>query len=507
MTSGPDALQVEAEREPPATGRSAHATVARNTAFLLVAQVLGMPLTLTTNAVMARRLGPDDFGYIYLAGQLVAFGFLAVDFGQSGALPALIAKDRSRSGALLGTGVVWRLVASVAVYGVLALISVVLGYGHTFQGVLVLVTLARVFGTLCAACLDAALGLENSALTAYSLVRYNFLCAGFVVPTLLLGGGLFGALLALLAADVVNTTFVWRGMRKFDSQPVSFRLEELRGLLSTGSAFMFLDLALCLQPIVDAVFLSKLGTPESMGWYAAARKLVGVLVFPVVAMRGGLYPTLCRLFAHDMAGFRKMAGTALRTSSVLVMPVALGTGLYPQLGIRIFSEASFGPAEDDLRVLAAFVFLVYFTMVLGSAIGAAGRQRPWAVAQFGCVVVSALVDPVLIPWFHHRTKNGGLGVCVSALTSEILMLVCGFFIAPRGLFDRRLIGTVGRTCLAGAAMVVVSRALASVNPFASATASVLAYGVCIWLVGGIDPDVLQTIRGAVMRKLGRAAGA
>ena len=39
---------------------------------------------------------------------------------------------------------------------------------------------------------------------------------------------------------------------------------------------------------------------------------------------------------------------------------------------------------------------------------AAGRERPWAISQFLCVVVSAALDPILVPWFQAHRGNGGL---------------------------------------------------------------------------------------------------
>ena len=68
--------------EPPA--RPAEALVARNALILFVGQVAVMPLSLLLNAVMARHLGPQDFGYFYLAGQFASFGFLVADFGLGG---------------------------------------------------------------------------------------------------------------------------------------------------------------------------------------------------------------------------------------------------------------------------------------------------------------------------------------------------------------------------------------------------------------------------------------
>jgi O-antigen/teichoic acid export membrane protein len=507
MAATPDIREPDGESDAPAIG-GAQARVVRNTAFLMAAQVLGMPLSMTVNAIMARKLGPEDFGYIYLAGTLVAFGFLAVEWGQNGTLPSMIARDRTLLRGLVGSAIAWRLASAVVVYAAIAVVSALLGYGKAFQSVLLLVVLARVAGTVCAALLDSARGLEVTSTTAVSGLRYNILCAVLVIPTVLLGGGLRGVLLALFLADIINTAFVWRAARALGMKRLSVEAKTVRVLVASGTSFMFLGLALVLQPNVDAILLSKLGTPEAMGWHAAARKLVGVLVFPVTALSGALYPTLCRLFAEDRPGYQRLVSSTLRTATILVVPMALGAALYPQLGIRIFSEASFGPAEDNLRVLSVFILLLYFTMVLGPAITAAGRQRAWSMMQLACVVVSAVADPLLIPWFQERFGNGSLGVCVSTVLSEALMIVGGFLIAPRGLFDRPLLKGIALSLAAGGVMAIVSRQLSPwLSPFIGAPLSVAAYVTCLWLTGGIDRGTVQSIRGMVARRMGRTAGA
>ena len=501
-------MRVSAAPQSPPSGKptqgshEAKATVARNTAVLVAAQVLGMPLTLVLNAVMARKLGPEEFGNIYLAGTLVAFGFLAVEWGQSGTLPAMIARDRTRAGALLGGGLAWRLGSSVVVYGILAAIAALFGYGSHLQATLVLVVVARIVGTLSAAYLDTARGFENTTISATSQVRYNILCVLLVLPSLLLGGRLLAVLVALIAADFINILFILRASRVLNIGKLSISRPEFKSQMHEGSAFMLLGLALTLQPNVDAVLLSKLGTVAAIGWHAAARKLVGVLVFPAGAISSALYPTLCRLQAESAESFRKMVNTTMRTSVLLVVPVALGTALYAELGIQIFSTSLFSPAIDNLRIMAIFIFFLYFTMLLGPTLAAQGKQKAWTITQFGCVLVSAIADPLLIPWFQRRVGNGGLGVCVAAGISEALMVTVGFWLAPRGLIDRPLLRGLGAALLAGAGMATVALLLAhlKVNPFLSAPLSVLAYGLCLWALGELDRERLYMIRGILTRR-------
>ena len=76
--------------------------------MLVLAQLTGTPLSMLINAVMSRYLGPEDFGVLYLAWTFVTFAALGAEWGQASALPSMVAKDRSRAGELLGSGLVWR---------------------------------------------------------------------------------------------------------------------------------------------------------------------------------------------------------------------------------------------------------------------------------------------------------------------------------------------------------------------------------------------------------------
>jgi O-antigen/teichoic acid export membrane protein len=275
----------------------------------------------------------------------------------------------------------------------------------------------------------------------------------------------------------------------------------LKTLLAHGYPFLFFGLAMALQPNIDAIFLSNISPGETVGWYAAARKLVGVLVFPASALTTALYPTLCRLHVEDQQAFRRLASSSLRMTTILVIPVAVGCALYPEIGISLFSRKAFGPAGDDLRILSFFVFLVYFSMALGICLLAAGRQRAWATVQAVCVVVSVVLDPPLIRWFQAHMHNGGLGICVTVVASEVLMVGAGIVLAPRGIFDRSLIRQLAVTFLAGALMALVARLLSGFSPFAAAPVAVTAYAIGLVALRGIDKEQADGFRSIVMRKV------
>lgn len=488
----------------PLAREDSYALVVRNALFLVVAQAASIPLSILVNALIARRLGPEDFGYFYLASTFVTFGFLLVEWGQNGTLPAFVARDRSRAGEFLGSGLAWRWLTAPLVYGALAVGCRALGYPADLQLALALVALTATIATATSACQDVVRGFERTDIAAYSMVGNQLLMVVLLLPVLWLGGRLPSVLLAFGAANLVVLVFVARSLGPVGVGPLRTRRATMRSLLVDGWPFLFFAFTMALQPNIDAIFLSKLAPAEVVGWHAAARRLLGALVFPASALINALYPTLCRLCGDDPDGFRKTTSGALRTSVVLAAPLALGTALYADDAIRIFSRDAFGPAADNLRVFALFILLVYVSMPLGSCLLAAGRQRAWAFVQMLCVLVSLVLDPLLVPWFQQRTGNGGLGICVATLVSEALMVAGGLWLVPRGIVGRALGGAALHALASGGVMALTAWLLRGVTGFVAAPVAAAAYFAALWAMGGLGGEEMGVLRDAIGKKLRRS---
>ncbi len=479
--------------------------VLKNASLLVAAQLVATPISVLINAMMARYLGPAEFGNLYLALTFANFGLLFVDWGQGTMLAGEVARARSRAGELLGSALLWRGATSAAAYLALAIVARWLGYSAPFRDVLSLTLIGFYLGTLTGACQDIIRGFERTDVAAAGTVGWQIVNALLTVPVLLLGGGLRAVLLAQAACALVTLIVTLLALRPLGIWPVTLRRETSRELFSKGGPFVLFSFAMMIQQNIDTVFLSKLASATVIGWHAAARKLFGVLLYPANALIVALYPTLCRLHSEDLPEYRRLTQSALSNTAVLAVPIALGCFTYPELGIQLFNPASFGPAEDNLRVLSLLLFLGYLSMPMSSALLAAGRQRPWAMIQLACAVVSLIIDPIAIPWFQRRTGNGGLGVCVASVVSEVLMVGAGVALLPRGIVDRTLARRVLLALLAGGAMWLAARLLHGLTPWLAAPLSVVVYVVAARALGAIDASQIQALRAIIGRRLGRSA--
>jgi O-antigen/teichoic acid export membrane protein len=472
----------------------------QNTLYLTASQILAMPLSILTTAIATRYLGSEAFGYVYLSMTLCAFGFQFVGWGHENVLPAVVARNHSVAGTMLGSSLVWRGAASIVAYLILAFACFLLNYPSELQWALALSAVFMALTSFVQSCKDTIRGLERTDIPAFIHVWQQLLTVIIVFVVMRLGGQLRAALLAHCAAAAIVLVATLPSLRSLGVGNLSMRWSTITSLFSDGTPFVLFGLAMVLQPNIDALFLSKLAPVEVMGWYGVSRRLVGTLLLPATTLIGALYPTLCRLHATDQESYARTANGALRSVAVLAVPVAVCCGLYPEVGVTMFGRASFGPAEDNLRVMSVFVALVYFSMPLGTTILAAGKQRAWGAVQCLCVAASLVLDPILVPIFQRQFGNGGLGLCLAAVLTEAMMIVAGLALLPRGIVDSKLKRVCALTVIAGAGMVVIAQAAAPLGPLVAAPLSLVAYVSGLWLTGGVDGHQVSTIADAVLRR-------
>jgi O-antigen/teichoic acid export membrane protein len=503
--NAPPAADSASPTEPPAApDQPKNHGLVRNTLYLTLAQVVTIPLSVASNAISGRYLGPEEFGYMYTAATLCAFAILALEWGHQGAIPALVARDRSRAAAILGTSFAWRALAAVPITLVIAGICVLLDYPPMLRWAVALTLPLTILVSFGGGLKDTIRGFERTDIPAKAHVAQQTLMVLIIIPVLLLGGHLRSILLSHTFIAIVMLLYLLRALRPLTPTPLRIDRAAFSPLLRLGTPFVFFGLAMAAQPSIDATFLAKLTPPQVAGWYAVAQRLIGLLIFPASALISALYPTLCRLESEDKAEFVRVTRSSLYGVSLLAFPAAVGCALFPELGVMIFGREKFGGAEMDLRVLSIFLFLVYFSMPLGTAVLAANRQKAWAGVQCICIVVSVFFNPLLIPYFQRTYGNGSLGTCWGVVLGEALIVAAGIALTPRGLFDRGLMKSLLLSAVAGAVMAGLALLTKPISLFLAVPLSVAGYGVVAWLTGALQRSTIDMVKGFFVRKFSRA---
>jgi len=233
--------------------------------------------------------------------------------------------------------------------------------------------------------------------------------------------------------------------------------------------------AVSVQPYLDAIILSKLAPAQAVGWYGAAKNIMGTLVAPSMILAAAIYPRLSRV-AGDPATFKREMRAALRPMLWLGALGGVGTYLFAEVAIDlVFGSRGFGPAATILQAFGPALFLLFVDVLLGHVITAMGRATGFAAAKVLSVLVSTGLSLWLVPLFQARLGNGGVGLVVAFAASELVVFAGSLLLMPRGSLDPAVAVDVGRALAAVVATAALFRVLPALSPVLGIPLCIAAY--------------------------------
>jgi O-antigen/teichoic acid export membrane protein len=475
------------------------ASLARNAFHLVLGQVATMVLGILFSAALGRTLGVADFGLYFLITSFSNFALVLVDWGQQYFGIRAVARTPERGGELLGTGLVLRALGTALVCVPTGLSAWALGYDRrtiwfavAFVALNMPLFLAQNFGIVFR-------GHDRMGLDATVSVTNRAAGLALALVALGLGLGLGGVVVSQgLAGCVALATAAWL-YHRVSSAPVRFSGLTAREILLGGSAIVTMNLATNVQPYIDAILLSEMVPKEAVGWYGAAKTLMGTLLAPSLILGAAAFPRLSRA-AGNVDHFHREMRLAARPMVWLGGLAAVGTWHFADVAIKIIygSKGQFGPAGIILSVFGLGLFLVFIDVLLGTAATALGKATPFSVMKVATVVLATGLELVLIPWFQRHHGNGGIGVVTAFVSCELLVFLGLLSLMPRGSAGPILVDG-GRALLAALGTGALLHLLPSFSPWLAIPLCIAVFTVLSIMLGLVRRSDLHRLRGQFRR--------
>ncbi len=270
----------------------------------------------------------------------------------------------------------------------------------------------------------------------------------------------------------------------------------MRLILKGGAPILAMTAAMSAQPYIDALILSRLAPGNVVGWFGAARNILGTIMAPATILGVAAYPRLARAFTEPFPALRREATSALRTIFILGCLAATGTYLFASTAVGlVYGTAGFGPAATVLKVFSPGLLLVFIDIVLGTIVYACGGATGFAIAKILSVAASAGLDLLLIPVFQARFGNGGIGAVVAFGASEVIVFAGALLVVPRGALSAMDLLDLLRALAAGGATILLFRVLGDITPFLAIPLCVVVFLVASLSMGLIRrSDVAEIAR-------------
>lgn len=422
--------------------------VARATLFQVLGKILGAAIGLLVLGLAARRLEGDGFGYYATVLAFVGFVSVVADLGL-GPLAAreLAARDDDRAatfGNLLGL----RIVTSALILGAAVLAARVLPFADPVKNGVAAAALAFALGSIAQIFVARYQVRVSMGLVAAAELVGRMVLLGVVLVCFRLGWGLEGILAGHVAANGVNLAILGLATRR--SMPVTPRSDrgEWRRLVAESWPIGLSGILLFVYSRADLLILSFLQPAGIVGLYAAAYKIVEVVIQIPVLFAGFVVPLLAfTSVTPDRA--RAIFQRAFDVLALFAIGLVTGGLALADPIVRFVSGDAFAPAATYFRLLIVAAGMLSLSTLPSFALVAIRKQRTMLWIYASMAALGLILYATLIPMLS------ALGAAIGTLATETVFAIAGYVAALRALRLRLRLGVAGRGVVGATVLAVV----------------------------------------------------
>jgi O-antigen/teichoic acid export membrane protein len=466
--------------------------VARNTLFSAVGEGSNL-LIFALGFLLARGLGPSEFGLFATASAFVGLFRILPDFGMSYASTLEIARERSLAGRLVGNLLGFQAALSLLTLGVCLSMGAWLYTGALRLAVAVLcfdLVMKAVKSTL----RWLLKGFELFAAESVSLLVERGALLALGAFSLHAGWGLAGIVLVFAGVRALDTSALaaWVHARVLPLRPAA-DLGLWRELFVKGLPFAYAGAMVTAFFQVDQVMLQHLRGATETGWYKApVLVLEGLALVPRV-FSFAFIPTMAALYATAPETVTALYRRGLKYLLLLGLPIAAFGALAaaPFLGLLFTSD--YAPsAAAGLWLIPACVFMFLSNFVETTL---ACIQR-WRVIVATSTVALALNVGLNLAWIP---RWGYVGAAWATLATEGFYFVSGALVLHRAGLRASWPSLAWRPLTAAAAFAAVLAVTLPYGLFPAAGAASLAWVATTFALGVWDAQEREALRHLLRR--------
>ncbi len=424
----------------------------KNTYWVSLGQFFQMALALAVVPVATRYLGDEKFGVYSLAGALMYFVFLLNDLGLNTYFTREVARDLETAPRWFANALSLKLITVVLSALFLPAIWLIPSLSGEARWAIVIFCGYGVLSSFFQLSFALFRAHERMGYETLILAGEKIITSGIGIALLVMGYGLqafcsvfvIGGTLSLALSLVIIHKKFFPIRFHFDRQ---FAREVLLKALPFGLS-MFL---VTVYDRVGILMLTAMTSPEEVGWYAAAYKLLSLTNLVPMILVTALFPALSREAALGSDEAARIFTKGLKYLVFLALPMIAGATLLAEELVVFMFGADFKNAAPALQILSWVSGILFLNIFLATLLTAANHQKKLLVVQIAGLLANLGLNYVLIS--KYSIAGSALA---SVITEGLILIFCLLFALIR---VTRLLefSFIPKAMLATAGMVVFCR--------------------------------------------------
>jgi O-antigen/teichoic acid export membrane protein len=420
---------------------------------------------------------------------------------EPGMAAAEIGRRRAGLYSMLSNVVTFKICLAAAVYIIQSALIYVLPYDATSREAVLIIGLGTCLGAVTQTLGGAFQGIEYMLAPSVTLIVEKTIITAGCAILLWHGYALVSVCWAHTAAAVVSFVMSLGWLYRRERFGFAFNRPVLRRIFLGGLPFLVWVIFGEIYIRIDVLMLSLMTSDAVVGWYGAATRLYGTLLFIPNILTTSIFPAMMRMGSEtvDDSAFSRASGRLMNLVLFAAVPVSAGAIAVANPLVRVlYGAGPFENAGPNLQVLGASILLVCINVVLGTALIARGKEKPWAVMAIAAAIVNPLVNLWAIPLTVRLWGNGGLGASAATALTELLMMFGALWLMPSGVFSRRNLVVGLKGFMVGVAMLLLLRWWGTENLLLLIPAGAVFYLTVALLVGVLPREDFHHVRHALV---------
>ncbi len=465
-------------------------SVAQNTSFLTIASIMQKIVSFVYFTIVARIIGVGNTGSYFFAITFTTIFTVVADFGMGPILTREAAKFSNRVNDYMNTVLASKILFGIIAYFLVVFFVVILKYPLDLRNLILLSGVTMFFDNLQSNFFSIFRAQKDLVYESVAIVISQILTMIIGTTALLFHGSLIWLIAAYTipsAIIVLYGAFFVKRVYHFRIRPMVDR-EIFKQFLLLALPFALAGLLGRLYSYSDSLIMSKLLTPQDLGWWSVPYKVTFAFQFIPAALSASVYPAMSSFTVTDPGKIGELFVRAWKYLFIIIFPLSLGLIAVARPVIVRLYGVQYLPSVPVFRILLVSLFFSYLTIISGSLLNATNHQKIQTGLIAIVLVVNVILNLILIP------KFGIIGAAYVALFSNILLWLLGL------MFIRRVIVLPGQKLLRNAAHILSLAIVMSVLVYLltlhfsiilTIPIGAAVYGALLFLTGAIDPALLK----------------
>lgn len=397
-----------------------------NTGWLIFDKVFHMILSLVVTSMTARYLGKEGYGVINFGLSFINIFTIICKLGIDSIIVNELVKNKEKSGEILGTTLVLRLISSLCS---LVLTFVFVSVLKPNQSIVMIVTMIQsislIFVTLDTVDFYFQSILKSKYTAIARSISYPLVCLLRLIFIFFKVSVVWFAWATVLDAVMIGIVLLYFYLKK-EKRKITFSVRQAKHLLQNSYSFIWANLLVTIYTQMDRIMVGSLVGDAETGIYSAAMTIANLWIFIPNALIDSARPLIMELKASGKDETYKLRYAQLYAG---IIWISIAAGIF----FTVFSNITIIIIYGKEYFEAVIVLKILIWSRLFSLIGTA--RNIWLICEECAKYVkwfvgagagiNIILNFILIPLF------GALGAAIATLITEI---VSSFFMI--GIFKK-----------------------------------------------------------------------